>query len=89
MATSHDERIQRLQQQLEQAKAAKRRADARLRATASKQARAEDTRRKVLLGSLLQQMMQDNQQTHEQVMTRLDKHLTRDADRRLFGMAPN
>lgn len=86
MATSHDERIQKLQKQLEQAKAAKRKADARQKAQESKKARAEDTRRKVLLGAMLQLEMERSEQTRMQTLARLDVFLTRQADRDLFNL---
>ena len=86
MATSHDERIRKLQEQLEQAKAAKRRADAKVRATASKKSRAEDTRRKVLIGAMVMSQMERSQQKKLEVLSGLDTYLTRQADRDLFEL---
>ena len=88
MAISHDERIQKLQKQLEQAKAAKRKADARKKAQESKKARAEDTRRKVLVGATVLALMDSNQWTGPNITEMLAKHLTRNSDRALFGLYP-
>lgn len=88
MATSHDERIQKLQKQLEQAKAAKRKADARQKAQESKKARAEDTRRKVLVGATVLALVDSGQWTGPSITEMLAKHLTRNSDRALFGLYP-
>lgn len=87
-ASKHDERIQKLQQQLEQAKALKRKAEARARAAESKKARAQDTRRKVLLGAMMQDWMNREPQAKQALMARLDQYLTRTDDRALFGLPP-
>ena len=86
MATSHDERIKKLQEQLDLAKAAKRKADAKVRATASKKLRAEDTRRKVLIGAMVMAEMDRSQQKKLEVLSGLDMYLTRQADRDLFEL---
>lgn len=88
MAISHDERIQKLQKQLDQAKAAKRKADARQKAQESKKARAEDTRRKVLVGATVLALVDSGQWTGPNIGEMLGKHLTRNSDRALFGLYP-
>lgn len=51
-----------------------------------KKDRATDTRRKILLGALLTGMMEEDENTKTRVMARLDKFLTKPADRDLFGL---
>ena len=48
--------------------------------------RADDTRRKILGGALLLEMMKEDETTKAKIMKRLDGFLTRDADRALFGL---
>lgn len=51
-----------------------------------KKDRATDTRRKILLGALLEGMMSEDENTKNRVMARLDKFLTKPKDRDLFGL---
>lgn len=51
-----------------------------------KKDRASDTRRKILLGALLANMMDEDENTKTRVMVRLDKFLEKAADRDLFGL---
>ncbi len=50
----------------------------------SKQKRKEDTRRKILLGSLMMDMMKKGELDEKKIMKRLDGFLSRDTDRKLF-----
>jgi len=52
-------------------------------ARAKAQARKADTRRKVLMGTFMQTNFNDNQ-----IKEMMGRHLTRDADRKLFGLEP-
>ena len=56
---------------------------ARARETAQK--RKEDTRRKILLGALVIEMMDKRELDNEVIMKRLEEFLTRDIDRKLFN----
>ena len=58
---------------------------ARARETAQK--RKEDTRRKILLGALVIEMMDKGELDDEIIMKRLEGFLTRDIDRKLFDFA--
>ena len=51
-----------------------------------KKDRASDTRRKILLGALLVGMMEEDENTKNRVMARLDKFLEKNADHDLFGL---
>ena len=58
----------------------------RLKSSISKKERAEDTRRKILLGSLLLAKIENGQWSQESLLGELDGFLTRDIDRKLFGL---
>lgn len=81
-----DERIKQQEEKLKQLKAFKQQQEARIRAAQSKKERAEDTRRKVLAGALLLEIMNENAENHDNFTRRLDKFLTRTTDRALFGL---
>ncbi len=56
----------------------------------SQQKRKEDTRRKILLGALMMEMMKKGELDEKKIMKRLDVFLTKDIDRKLFDFpAPN
>ena len=59
-----------------------------LKAKESKQKRKEDTKRKVLVGSVVLKMLETGEMPQERMNQILDKHLTRDTDRALFGLQP-
>jgi len=59
-----------------------------LKAKESKQKRKEDTKRKVLVGSVVLKMLETGEMPQERMNQILDEHLTRDADRALFGLQP-
>lgn len=82
MAEKLDAKIEAAQDKLKQLKAQKQQQEARLRNVESKKKRSDDTRRKILLGSVLL-----NHVTNEQWLPLLEKHLTKDADRALFGLS--
>ena len=50
----------------------------------SKQKRKEDTRRKILLGALMIEMMKKGELDEKKILKRLDGFLTKDIDRKLF-----
>lgn len=51
-----------------------------------KKNRASDTRRKILAGALILEMMEKNPDTKTRYMAHLDKYLTKSKDRELFGL---
>ena len=53
----------------------------------SKQKRKDDTRRKILLGSLMIDMMKKGELDEKKIMKRLDGFLTKDIDRKLFDFS--
>ena len=50
------------------------------------QKRKEDTRRKILLGALLMEMMEKGELDRNKISKRLSSFLTRDIDRKLFDL---
>ncbi len=86
--TALEDRIKTLEERLKQAKVQKQQRDARTRAAETKKKRAADTRRKVLAGALILDLCDQNPDTREQFLAKLDAFLTRDDDRALFGLTP-
>lgn len=81
-----DERIAALETKLKQERAKKQKIEARLRAAEQKRKRTEDTRRKILAGALVLELMEQDPQTKQKFLARLDRYLTRADDRALFGL---
>jgi large subunit ribosomal protein L7/L12 len=59
----------------------------KIRAAEANEKRKEDTRRKILLGALMMEMMERGELDRDVVRQRLDGFLVRSGDRRLFGLA--
>ncbi len=53
----------------------------------SQQKRKEDIRRKILLGSLMMEMMKKGELDEKKIRKRLDGFLSKDADRKLFDLS--
>ncbi|MGK7935609.1 MAG: hypothetical protein AB4206_07365 [Xenococcaceae cyanobacterium] len=53
----------------------------------SQQQRKEDTRRKILLGALMMEMMKKGELDEKKIMKRLSGFLTKDIDRKLFDLS--
>jgi len=60
---------------------------ARIRQLEAQSERKADTKRKILLGSMLQEWIEKDDAMKQTVMARLEKFLTRNADRRYFGLS--
>ena len=58
----------------------------KIRARESTKKRKEDTRRKILLGALVMEMMEKQELSREKIMKRLSGFLTREIDRKLFNL---
>ena len=67
-----------------------RQADAEARALRRAMAgeRADDTRRKILIGAMVLHMIEQGDMTQAQLLGRLDAFLLRDGDRALFDLPP-
>lgn len=83
-----EERIETLKERLKQLEVRKARAEARKRALASRRARKDDTRRKILAGAIVLAKVQSGDLDPKTFQQWLDQGLTRSDDRALFDL-PN
>ena len=83
-----EERIQKQEDELKRLKALKRKAESRKRDVEREKQRKDDTRKKILIGACMLKITEDNQENHDKLMLQLDRFLTSDRDRELFGLAP-
>jgi len=58
----------------------------KIKSSISKKKRTEATKRKVLLGELLMSKVEKGQWSKENLLSELDGFLTKDSDRKLFGL---
>lgn len=82
------EQIAQAELRVKQLKALKQKQSAREKALAAKKERANDTRRKILLGAFYLDQMQKNESFKAQIVPKLDAYLTRNDDRALFDLPP-
>jgi hypothetical protein len=87
MSQKLNERISNLEQRLGQLRAQRQREDQRKRTFESRQARKEDTRRKILIGALVMARVQQGRFSEGELKSWLDEALTRADDRKLFGLS--
>ena len=86
-----EERIKALEERLKQEKARKAQIEARKRAAAAKLQRSQDTRKKVLVGAWLMNIMSKDGVTAQNLSIgqhRLSDYITRDEDRKVLGLEP-
>lgn len=81
-----EKRAQDAAKQIKQLKAKRDLVEARKLQTMLKGQRSDDTRRKILAGALVLDMMERDEQTKAKFIERLDKFLTRPDDRALFSL---
>ena len=82
---SLEQKIAKQEERLKQLKAQKQAVLAREKKKISDQQRKEDTRRKILLGSLALKKMEDEEEKAK-ILAELNEYLTEDRDRKLFGL---
>ncbi|MDQ3270611.1 MAG: mobilization protein [Pseudomonadota bacterium] len=80
--------IAALELKLKQAKALKQKVEARKRVAEQKANRSQDTRRKILIGSLFMQRATVSDEAQKKLLALLDPYLTRTDDRALFDLQP-
>lgn len=78
-------RVLAIEEQLKQAKAKAQKAEARVKSTEIKESRKQVERKKYLVGAMMLDEMGKNEQTNTAILQRLNKFLTRPAERELFG----
>jgi hypothetical protein len=86
--TKIDERIAGLEEKLQQLKVRQARAEARKRALASRRARKDDTRRKILVGAIVLARIEQGRLAESDLHAWLQEALTREDDRALFNLPP-
>jgi hypothetical protein len=83
-----EERIAASQKRLEQLKQKKKVLERKKKAAMSGKARKEDSRRKILIGSMLLAKVGEDEAAQAQLREQLDAYLTRDNERALFELPP-
>lgn len=78
--------IASLEAKLKQAKAKKQQIESRKRAMETKEERAKDTRRKILVGAAILAKVERGEWPRDKLLTMLDSALTRSDDRALFSL---
>lgn len=86
MSKSIDDKITDFENRLKQLKEQKKLAENRAKKKAKEQERKDETRRKILLGSMLLQRMKNDEQYNQNILAWLDKYLTENRDRKLFEL---
>lgn len=81
-----DDRISALKEKLKQEQAKKASIEARKRAAEAKKARANETRKKILIGTMIQSRVALGKLAESKLDAMMDEHLTRADDRALFGL---
>lgn len=89
---SIEEKIKEIEEkaakQIKQLKARQEKAEARKLSLLLKKDKANDTRKKILAGALIIQIMEKDEAAKSRFMKQLDSYLTREDDRTLFGLTP-
>ena len=81
-----EKRIAALEAKLKHEKAKKQQIESRKRAIESKKKRSDDTRRKILIGAVIMGKVASGEWDNDKLIILIDKALTRDDDRALFGL---
>ena len=82
-----EEQIEQAKQRVKQLEARKKQIEARKLHLLIKGKRSNDTRRKILAGALVLDMMERDEASRQRFLDRLDKYLKRADDRVLFGLS--
>jgi len=80
------QRVKDLEEKLKQAKTLKQKIEARAKAAENKQNRADDTRRKILVGAAILAKVERGEWPKDKMLEMMNKHLVRADDRNLFGL---
>ena len=88
VAQTLEEQIQKQTEKLNVLKARKQAIVARAKTLESKKTRAEDTRKKVLIGAAVLAENENNPEGQERTKQMMDKFLIRNNDRKLFELSP-
>jgi membrane protein involved in colicin uptake len=83
-----DDRISALKEKLKQEQAKKASIEARKRAAEAKKSRSDATRKKILMGAIVQILLERERLSASDLEAIMDETLTRSDDRALFGLQP-
>lgn len=81
-----DSKIKAQEEKLKQLKAQRQAALAREKAKEKEQARKDDTRRKILIGSCMLKITEEDEQARAKLIAQMGRYLTDDRDRKLFNL---
>ena len=81
-----EEKIKAQEEKLKQLKALKQKKESRAKAAEVKKERADDTRRKILIGAMYLERFKSDAEAKAKMLNQLDRFLTRPADRALFDL---
>lgn len=84
--TTIENTIATLEAKLKQAKAKKQQIQARKKALETKEERAKDTRRKILVGAVILAKVERGEWPRDKLLAMLNSELTRSDDRALFAL---
>jgi conjugal transfer/entry exclusion protein len=87
VAANIEEQIKKQQEKLTQLKAQKQAIEARVKASEAKKNRADDTRRRILIGAMVLDQWKTNPESEAKTKQALDKFLTKENDRKLFSLS--
>lgn len=82
-----DEKIKAQEEKLKQLKAQRQAVLSREKAKEKQQARKDDTRRKILIGSCMLKITAEDDQARSKLLAQMDRYLTDPRDRHLFGLS--
>lgn len=83
---SLEQQIAKQEERLKQLKAQKQAVLAREKAKQKEQERKDDTRRKILIGSCMLKITEDDEQARAKLIAQMGKYLTDERDRKLFNL---
>jgi hypothetical protein len=86
LTDSIDKKLDALLEKQKQLKAQKQAAQARERSKQQAQARKDDTRRKILIGSFILKQIETNEEAKNRLLSNLNEYLTENRDRKLFDL---
>ena len=84
-----DKKLDALLEKQKQLKAQKQAIAARERTKLQAQARKDDTRRKILIGSFIIKQIETDLEAKNRLLSKLDEYLTENRDRKLFDLPMN
>lgn len=84
---SLDEKIAKQVEHLRQLKAQKQAIISREKKKITAQQRKDDTRRKILIGSCMLKITEDDEQARAKLIAQMDRYLVEERDRKLFDLS--